>query len=60
MMLEFSFGMKQEADNIWQAMQGVFADGFSTADLSQPDSGVTMIQTDVFGDKVIEKLKLLA
>ena len=52
--------MKQEADNIWQAMQGVFADGFSTADLSQPDSGVTMIQTDVFGDKVIEKLKLLA
>jgi len=57
MMLEFSFGMKQEADNIWQAMQGVFSDGFSTADLSQPDSGVTMIQTDAFGDKVIEKLK---
>lgn len=57
MMLEFSFGMKQEADNIWQAMQGVFADGFSTADLSQPDSGVTMIQTDEFGDRVIQKLE---
>ncbi len=59
MMLEFSFGMKQEADNIWNAMQSVFADGYSTADLSRPDSGVKMINTVDFGNKVVEKLASL-
>ena len=58
-MLENSFGMDQEAKNIWKAMQGVFGDGFSTADLSKPGSGVTMISTDQFGDKVVEKLKAM-
>jgi 3-isopropylmalate dehydrogenase len=57
MMLEFSFDMKEEADNIWRAMQSVFADGYSTADLSKADSGVTMLSTQEFGDKVIEKLQ---
>ncbi len=56
MMLEMSFGMDQEAKNLWQAMQGVFADGFSTTDLSKPGSGVTMVSTVEFGDKVSEKL----
>ena len=59
MMLEYSFGMHAEATNVWNAMQGVFADGFSTADLSKPGSGVKMIATDAFGDKVIEKLSAL-
>ncbi len=59
MMLENSFGMEQEAKNVWAAMQGIFADGFSTADLSKPGSGVTMISTDQFGDKVVEKLKAM-
>ena len=31
MMLEYSFGMHEEAKNVWDAMQGVFGDGFSTA-----------------------------
>lgn len=57
MMLENSFGMDAEAKNVWNAMQGVFADGFSTADLSKPGSGVKMIGTDEFGDKVVEKLR---
>ncbi len=56
MMLENSFDMHDEAKNIWNAMQGVFADGYSTADLSKPGAGVKMIGTTEFGDKVVEKL----
>ena len=56
MMLESSFNMDREAKNVWAAMQGVFADGYSTADLSKPGSGVNMISTQEFGDKVCEKL----
>jgi len=59
MMLENSFDMAEEAKNVWAAMQGVFADGYSTADLSKPDTGVKMISTAEFGDKVVEKLSLM-
>lgn len=59
MMLENSFGMEQEAKNVWAAMQGVFSDGYSTADLSKPGAGVNMISTQAFGDKVVEKLKAM-
>jgi 3-isopropylmalate dehydrogenase len=59
MMLENSFGMEEEAKNVWAAMQAVFADGFSTADLSKPGAGINMIGTDEFGDKVVEKLKAM-
>ncbi len=59
MMLENSFDMGAEAKNVWAAMQGVFADGYSTADLSKPGTGVTMISTAEFGDKVVEKLSLM-
>ncbi len=54
MMLEMSFGMDVEAKNLWHSMQSVFADGFSTADLSKEGSGVTMLSTSDFGDKVAE------
>jgi 3-isopropylmalate dehydrogenase len=57
MMLENSFEMEAEAKNVWNAMQAVFADGYSTADLSKPCSNVTMINTVEFGDKVVEKLR---
>jgi 3-isopropylmalate dehydrogenase len=57
MMLEMSFGMDQEAKNVWHAMQSVFADGYSTADLSKPGSGVVMIDTPAFGDRVVEALR---
>ncbi|MDP3008320.1 MAG: 3-isopropylmalate dehydrogenase [Methylococcales bacterium] len=59
MMLENSFDMEAEAKNIWAAMQAVFADGYSTADLSKADSGVKMISTVEFGDKVVEKLRAM-
>lgn len=57
MMLELSFGMEQEAANLWHAMQSVFADGYSTPDLSRPGSSVTMIDTRAFGDRVVEALR---
>ena len=47
------------AVGLWAAMQGAFADGYSTADLSKPGSGVNMISTVEFGDKVVEKLKAM-
>ena len=56
MMLEDSFGMAQESKNVWAAMQSVFGAGFSTPDLSKPGSGVKMINTDEFGDRVVEAL----
>jgi 3-isopropylmalate dehydrogenase len=59
MMLEYSFGMNKEAANLWNAMQSVFAAGYSTADLSKPGSGVTMISTSDFGDRVAEALAAL-
>jgi 3-isopropylmalate dehydrogenase len=58
MMLEYSFNMEDEAARIWQAIQGVFIQGFSTADLSKPGSGMQMISTAEFGDKVVGELKL--
>ncbi len=56
MMLELSFDMLEESKNVWNAMQAVFTDGYSTADLSKPNSGVKMISTDEFGDRVISAL----
>lgn len=56
MMLEYSFDMVDESKNVWAAMQSVFAAGYSTSDLSKPGSGVTMLSTDAFGDKVVEHL----
>jgi 3-isopropylmalate dehydrogenase len=57
MMLELSFGMTAEAANVWQAMQSVFAQGYSTPDLSKPGSGVRMIDTSGFGDLVVAELR---
>jgi len=56
MMLEYSFGMVAEARNLWDAMQGVFADGFTTPDLKRPGSDVKLISTSEFGDRVAQKL----
>ena len=56
MMLEMSFNMAQEARNIWQAMQSVFTQGYSTADLLTPGSNIKMIKTNEFGDLVAKEL----
>ena len=59
MMLESSFDMVQESKNVWTAMQSVFADGYSTPDLSKPGSSVKMIKTAEFGDKVVAALRAM-
>ncbi len=59
MMLDMSFGMKQEANNLWQAMQQVFADGYSTPDISRPGAGNTIVSTQEFGDRVATTLSEL-
>ena len=56
MMLEMSFGLAAEANKIWQALQTVFTDGYSTPDLSRPGAGVTLVGTDEFGDRVVAAL----
>ena len=56
LMLDKSFGMKAESDALWNAMQQVFADGFTTADLSR--GGEQLISTAEFGDKVVAALQL--
>lgn len=57
MMLEMSFGMEEEAKNLWRAMLSVFAGGYSTPDLSSPGSDTTMVSTDEFGERVIAALE---
>lgn len=54
MMLEFSLDMPTEAKNLWQAMQSVFAKGYSTPDLSKPGADVKMVSTSDFGAMVAE------
>ena len=56
MMLEMSFNMDHEAKNVWHAMQSVFAQGYSTPDLSQPGEDINLIDTSAFGDLVVEAL----
>lgn len=56
MMLEYSFGMIDEAKTIWSAMQGVFSDGYTTPDLATELDGEKVISTAAFGDRVVEKL----
>ena len=56
LMLDKSFGLKTEAKAVWAAMQQVFADGFTTADLAR--GGEQLISTAQFGDKVVGALKL--
>lgn len=57
MMLEMSFGLDDEARNVWHAMQSVFADGYSTPDLSRPGAEVNLISTADFGDRVVKALQ---
>jgi len=54
MMLDRSFGMRNEADRIWAAMRRVFGDGYTTADLRDPDGTHEVIPTAAFGDRVAE------
>jgi len=57
MMLEMSFGLKEEANAVWAALEGVFADGFATVDLAEGVEGFTALDTVSFGDEVVKRLK---
>ncbi len=56
MMLEYSFGMKQDAQDIFDAMEDLFKQGFTTPDLKQPGVENNMISTAEFGDRVAAAL----
>ncbi len=56
MMLEYSFGMKTESQAIFDAMEALFVEGFTTPDLKQPGVENKMISTDEFGDRVAAAL----
>ena len=52
MMLDMSFGMTEESKEIFKAMETLFAEGFTTPDLKQPNVDNQMISCDDFGDRV--------
>ncbi len=56
LMLEKSFGMAEEARQLWDAMRSVFGAGITTADLRDPEGKLTIINTSQFGDKVVQAL----
>ena len=53
MMLEMSFGMKDEAQMVWAAMTEVFESGVTTSDLRGIGGTAQTVGTDAFGDLVI-------
>jgi len=59
LMLDMSFGMEDEAKAVWTAMQSVFEAGYSTSDLSKAGSGVEILSTTEFADKVMVALEAL-
>ncbi|HIA46780.1 MAG TPA: 3-isopropylmalate dehydrogenase [Candidatus Hydrogenedentes bacterium] len=56
LMLEKSFGMKEEAKSIMNAMRDTFGQGYTTADLRDPEGKLQPVTTEEFGEKVIAKL----
>ncbi len=56
MMLDMSFGMREEASNLWNAMESVFAGGYTTGDLSRAGDSIRIVSTEEFGDRVAEAL----
>ena len=56
LMLEKSFGMPDSAQQIWNAMRGVFGSGYTTADLRDPAGELKVVTTREFGDMVIAAL----
>lgn len=59
MMLEYSFGMKEESKAIFDAMEALFVEGVTTPDLVQPEVENRMISTNEFGDRVAETVSKL-
>ncbi|MCP4757018.1 MAG: 3-isopropylmalate dehydrogenase [Proteobacteria bacterium] len=56
MMLEMIMGLEEESKKVWQAMQSIFARGYSTPDLSKSDNEIKMISTEEFGELIVGEL----
>ena len=56
LMLDKSFGMKEESRRVWDAMRSVFGDGVTTSDLRDPEGKFTILTTSEFGDRVVAAL----
>lgn len=56
MMLDMSFGMRDVAAAVWQAMQSVLESGHVTVDLAQSLENARVVTTSEFGDLVCENL----
>ncbi len=56
LMLEKSFGMEKEARRVMDAMGAVFGQGFTTADLCDPEGRLRPVSTREFGEKVVRQL----
>ena len=56
LMLDKSFGMHDEAKSIMNAMRDTFGQGYTTADLRDPEGKLQPVTTEEFGQKVIAKL----
>lgn len=54
MMLEHSFQMKEEAQDIYRAVEKVLDRGYRTADIMQP--GMTQVGTEKMGDLIAEAI----
>jgi 3-isopropylmalate dehydrogenase len=57
LMLEKSFGMDEAAARVLDAMRNVFAMGFTTPDLRDPEGKSKAISTTEFGQKVVGALQ---
>jgi len=56
-MLDKSFGLKQESQEIWAALTGVFAQGFRTQELATSSTPLEkIISTSQFGDLVVKNI----
>ena len=53
-MLEHSFGLLKEASCVWRALEKVFEDGFTTAELSSSKAGRKVLGTMEFGQLVVK------
>ena len=56
LMLERSFGLRDEAAAVWSALWSALADGRMTADLA-PQNGSTPLSTAAFGDEVAARVR---
>jgi 3-isopropylmalate dehydrogenase len=56
LMLELAFGLEREGQAIWAALEAVFRDGCTTAELVRPGVAATVLGTAAFGEEVASRV----